>query len=73
MQITVDVTDVTGRYIFRQHVGEGSYGDVNIDLSTTIPDMSPVIKIDDRTFVVNIHDIVRAVAEAVLAPAESAA
>ena len=66
MEITIPVTDETGRMILRQHIGEGSYGEDELNLSAVIPTMSPVIEFRKRTYVVSIHDIAKAVAEAAL-------
>ncbi len=66
MEITIPVADETGRMILRQHIGEGSYGDDELKLSAVIPTLSPVIEFREHTYVVNIHDIAKAVAEAVL-------
>ncbi len=70
MEITIPVADMTGKLILRQHVGEGSYGDDTLELSAVIPMMSPVIEFRGSTYVVSIHDIAKAVAEAVLAGEE---
>ncbi len=66
MEITIPVEDKTGTLILRQHVGEGSYGEDELELSAAIPTMSPVIKFREHTYVVSIHDIAKAVAEAIL-------
>lgn len=66
MEITIPVADETGTMILRQHIGEGSYGDDELTLAAIIPTMSPVIEFRGKTYVVSIHDIAKAVAEAVL-------
>ena len=66
MEITIPVTDENGKYILRQHIGEGSYGDDELTLAAVLSDMSPVITFRERTYVVSIHDIAKAVAKAAL-------
>lgn len=66
MEITIPVKDETGVFILRQHVGEGSYGDDELTLAAVLPDMSPVVTFREHTYVVSIHDIAKAVAEAAL-------
>ena len=66
MEITVSVTDVTKKYLFRQYVGEGSLGPAEFELSVTLPDMSPVLEIDSKRYLVNVQDIVKAIAKQVI-------
>ena len=61
--ITVDVEDITRTLILREYVGEGSYGDYKLELAAAYPTMSPIVEIDDSIFIVNMHDIAKAVAE----------
>lgn len=65
MDITVPVENVTGKFILRNHLGEGSYGDEKLELSAAIPDGSPVIHLGDQYYIVSIHDIAKAVCECV--------
>lgn len=64
--IEVEVEDVTGKLILRNHIGEGSYDGRELMLSSAIPDGSPVIKFDGRYFIVSIHDLAKAVCEMAL-------
>ncbi len=66
MLIEVEVKDVTGKFILRNHIGEGSYDGRKLMLSTVIPDGSPVIQLDDKFYIVSIHDLAKAVCEAAL-------
>ena len=67
MKIELDVKDVSDKLILRNHIGEGSYDDRELAISTAIPDGSPVIEYDDHYFTVSIRDIAEAVCEAHLA------
>ena len=61
--IQVEVKDITGKLILRNHIGEGSYDGRELKLSSAIPDGSPVIEFDGRYFIVSIHDLAKAVCE----------
>lgn len=66
MEITVPVKDITKKFTLRTHVGDGSYGDVPIELAASIPESSPIVKVGDKIFLVSMHDIAKAVASLVV-------
>lgn len=66
-EITVKVEDFSGKLTLRQYIGEGDYGGVPIELAVTLPNHSPFVKVGDQCFVVNIHDIAKAIAKHVIA------
>lgn len=61
MKITVPVKDVTDKLYLHQFVGEGTYGDTEIELSVILPTMSPYLKVGNKRYTVCIHDIVKAI------------
>lgn len=61
--ITVPVEDITGTLTLRQYVGEGSYDGIPVELDVALPTYSPCVKVSGRRYVVNIRDIVKAIAE----------
>jgi len=66
MEITVPVEDITKVLTLRNYVGKGSFGDVPIELASSIPEASPIVKVGDRMFRVSIHDIARAIIDQVV-------
>ena len=64
MKIELEVEDVSDKLILRNHIGEGSYGDKELAISTAIPDGSPIVEFDGHYFTVSIHDLAKAVCEA---------
>lgn len=65
MEITVPVKDITEKLTLRTHIGEGSYGDVPVELASSIPGASPIVKVGEQMFLVSIHDIAKAIIELV--------
>lgn len=62
MKIEVSVEDLTGKFILREHVGEGTYGDKELMVSHACG--SPIIEYDGKYYRVSIQEIARAVCEA---------
>lgn len=70
--ITVPVNDDSNVFLLKQHLGEGAYGDHELQLASVIPTGSPVVTIDGvGTYSVNIHDIVKGICAAVLGDEEA--
>lgn len=64
VEISVPVEDITGKYLLREHIGEGNFGDHEVELSVALPTGSPVVQIDGKQYVVSIHDIAKAICAA---------
>lgn len=57
------MTDETGIFTLRQHIGEGEFGEFKVELSVCLPTYSPYVSIGGRDYIVNIHEIVKAIAK----------
>jgi hypothetical protein len=71
MNITIPVRDDTGTLRLRTALMSGSYGNVEVEVCANVPDGSPIIQIGERTYLVSMHDIVKAVVVAADLDAEA--
>lgn len=62
-EITVPVEDVTDKLTLRLSVGEGKFDGEPVALDSALPTHSPMVRFQGRQYLVNIHDIVKAICE----------
>lgn len=60
-EITVPVEDITDKLILRLSVGEGKFDGEPVVLDSALPTHSPMVHFQGRQYLVNIHDIVKAI------------
>lgn len=60
-EITVPVQDITDKLTLRLFVGEGKFDGEPVMLDSALPTHSPMIRFQGRQYLVNIHDIVKAI------------
>ena len=65
--VQLDVWELEREYVLKQFVGEGEYDGEPIEALVALPDMSPMLKIQDTTYTIKASDIHKAIANMVLA------
>ena len=60
-KIILNVKDVSDTLILREDVGEGEFNGKEFKVSAAMPTHSIVVEIEEKMYVVNIHDISKAV------------
>lgn len=64
MNINVKVAVVPERTMYlKQHFGEGSLGKTKFDASFTLPGMSLLVNVGEKTYIVSSQDLITAVIE----------
>jgi hypothetical protein len=71
VKITIDVEKLDGRELhFFERIGEGTYGDVEFEVFSTVPERSLEIWVQDERYLVSNEDLIEATLQAVIEPSE---
>jgi hypothetical protein len=67
VKITIDVEKLDGRELhFFERIGEGTYGNVEFEVFSTVPQRSLEIWVEDERYLISSEDLIKATLQAVL-------